>query len=104
VSFSISKSFLFLALGKNPAQLWPTYHWSWDENDPVPSNSLSCCLCKPCPRHASVGVFGKTSRGRTKSVGYRPGAAAGTNPGVQQRGACTHTGPVCPESICLNDS
>lgn len=51
--FSISK--LFLSLRKNPGQLWPTYPWSWDENNPDPRNSLSCCLCKFWPHHVVLG-------------------------------------------------
>lgn len=61
----------FLTLGKNPAQLWPTSPSAWDENDPVPSNSLSCYLCKSCPCHTGVGGFSKKRRGGTETVSYR---------------------------------
>lgn len=61
----------FLTLRKNPAQFCLTSCWAWDENDLVPSNSLSCCLCKSCPCHTGVGGFSKKRRGGTRSVSYR---------------------------------
>lgn len=77
VSFSISKSFFFLTLGKNADKLYPTYTRAWDENDPFPCNSLSHCLCKSYPHHtAGVGGSVRKERGSTTSVRYTHEAAA----------------------------
>lgn len=56
VSFSISKSFLFLTLGKNADKLCPTYTRAQDENGPPPCNSLSHCSANPT--HTPLLVLG----------------------------------------------
>lgn len=77
VSFSISKSFFFLTLGKNADKLYPTYTRALDENYPFPCNSLSHCLCKSYPYHtAGVGGSVRKERGSTTSVRYTHEAAA----------------------------
>lgn len=60
---------------KNTGQLWSTYPWSWDENNPVSSNSLSCGLCKFWPHRAGLGGVGAMRKGRTKG-------------GLQTQGCC----------------